>query len=378
MGKLKLGRMEHKISFYRDQITVNNTTGEQERSVAEVKLDRWAAIKYIGSPSAGASEEEINDQRTGKIKIEITCRFFTGLRFEDFVIFEGGKFRVYSIQTLGRNEGYKLRAELRDDDTPALPTGAVLGDEGVLPITTPSPILSINAIDGLYDALQERKSGIGITGGLYGRDDAGNAYPEGWILGTPVLYTSSATGAWEAVTLSSSNQVTYDVYAGAIDPLYNESFDQTKDLKGGMFFPGDCAYMFQFGGSVSGLTAQYTTDPKWEAHFGGILFGGLKVGDVVEVTLYYDLRHETTWDYVTPGVGFVSKDSGGTVQSRRVITGDSIASKDDLNLTWTRQKSTIQFMLEDQEDLNGAANFMFTADGQFRYYPYQLQVKVTR
>ena len=76
-----------------------------------------AEFKYIGTPSAGASEERIQEQRTGKIKAEIRCRYFTGVKFEDVIYFEGGKFRIYSIQYEGRHEVLKIRAELRDDDT---------------------------------------------------------------------------------------------------------------------------------------------------------------------------------------------------------------------------------------------------------------------
>ena len=153
MGKLQLGKLQHKVSFYRDAIVVNATTGEQEETLYAVKENRWGSVKYIGSPSAGSSEEEINDQRTGKMKIEVQCRFFSGLRFEDWIEFEGGKFRIYSIQTLGRNEGYSLRAELRDDDTDALPTGALMNAFGNLPAVGVVPELSVDNIAGLQDSL---------------------------------------------------------------------------------------------------------------------------------------------------------------------------------------------------------------------------------
>ena len=153
MGKLQLGKLQHKVSFYRDAIVVNATTGEQEETLYAVKENRWGSVKYIGSPSAGSSEEEINDQRTGKMKIEVQCRFFSGLRFEDWISFEGGKFRIYSIQTLGRNEGYSLRAELRDDDTNALPTGALMNGFGDLPAVEVVPELTIDHITGLQDTL---------------------------------------------------------------------------------------------------------------------------------------------------------------------------------------------------------------------------------
>ena len=141
MGKLQLGKLQHKVSFYRDAVDIDLQTGSQVPVVQTIKQNRWGSVKYIGSPSAGSSEEEINEQRTGKIKIEVQCRFFSGLRFEDWIEFEGGKFRIYSIQTLGRNEGYSLRAELRDDDTPALPTGAILDAESTF---TPTALESLD------------------------------------------------------------------------------------------------------------------------------------------------------------------------------------------------------------------------------------------
>ena len=147
MGKLQLGKLQHKVSFYRDATVINAQTGEQELEVQTIKENRWGSVKYIGSPSAGSSEEELNDQRTGKIKIEVVCRFFTGLRFEDWIQYEGGRFRIYSIQTLGRNEGYSLRAELRDDDSPALPTGAILDGSAQVPAATLTPLVDLTAED---------------------------------------------------------------------------------------------------------------------------------------------------------------------------------------------------------------------------------------
>jgi len=162
MGKLQLGKLQHKVSFYRDAITVDTLSGEQVEEVQTIKENRWGSVKYIGSPSAGSSEEEINEQRTGKIKIEVVCRFFSGLRFEDWIQFEGGKFRIYSIQTLGRNEGYSLRAELRDDDTPALPTGAIMDATAQVPAATLTPLIDLTAEDietlnhFRYDPIQDQ------------------------------------------------------------------------------------------------------------------------------------------------------------------------------------------------------------------------------
>ena len=154
MGKLQLGKLQHKVSFYRDATVIDTLTGAQVNEVQTIKENRWGSVKYIGSPSAGSSEEELNDQRTGKIKIEVVCRFFTGLRFEDWIQYEGGRFRIYSIQTLGRNEGYSLRAELRDDDTPMLPTGAILDATAQAPATATAPLVNVSDIEGLEEFLQ--------------------------------------------------------------------------------------------------------------------------------------------------------------------------------------------------------------------------------
>ena len=170
MGKLQLGKLQHKVSFYRDATVIDALTGEQTNQVQTIKENRWGSVKYIGSPSAGSSEEELNDQRTGKIKIEVVCRFFTGLRFEDWIQYEGGRFRIYSIQTLGRNEGYSLRAELRDDDTPMLPTGAILDASAQAPAATLAPVVAITDVNGLQAALdlnlETTDTGYEFTGGF--------------------------------------------------------------------------------------------------------------------------------------------------------------------------------------------------------------------
>lgn len=77
----------------------------------------WCSVKYIGTPSAGASEDNINDQRTGKSKIEVEMRYRNDVSHEDIIVYMGGWFEIYSIQEGGRDETTIIRAELRDDDT---------------------------------------------------------------------------------------------------------------------------------------------------------------------------------------------------------------------------------------------------------------------
>tara|TARA_R110002153_G_scaffold273277_2_gene443650 strand:- start:342 stop:2030 length:1689 start_codon:yes stop_codon:yes gene_type:complete len=116
MADISPSKMKNKISFYREVSTVN-ANGEKTKQLTILKQNVSAEFKYIGTPSAGASEEQIQEQRTGKIKAEIRCRYIKNIKFEDLVYFEGGKFRIYSIQYEGRHKAIKLRAELRDDDT---------------------------------------------------------------------------------------------------------------------------------------------------------------------------------------------------------------------------------------------------------------------
>jgi len=121
---LKLGDFNEKIDFVREQAAASDYDGRLEFSDVSIKEGVWASIGFVGSPSAGSSEEEIENQRTGKMKIEVVCRWHPDLRlkFEDKIVWNGARFAIYSIQLVGKKQGYALRAELRDDDTDALPT----------------------------------------------------------------------------------------------------------------------------------------------------------------------------------------------------------------------------------------------------------------
>jgi len=48
MGKLQLGKLQHKVSFYRDAVVIDNTNGEQVEEVQTIKENRWGSVKYIG------------------------------------------------------------------------------------------------------------------------------------------------------------------------------------------------------------------------------------------------------------------------------------------------------------------------------------------
>lgn len=120
MGRLKLGKLDTKVTFRNPNITISSD-GEVVTSSGNASVDRWASIKYVGSPSSGASEEEQNEQRTGKMKIEVVCRYFEPIDFLAEIDMYGATFKVYSIHILGKKEGLKLRAELQDDES-VLPT----------------------------------------------------------------------------------------------------------------------------------------------------------------------------------------------------------------------------------------------------------------
>ena len=122
----RVSDLTEKVDFYEPEEVIDPVTGARSTTETLKRANVWSNISYIGSPSAGASEEEINDQLVGKIKIELICRFFPGVTFEDYIMYNGGRFEIYSIQIIGRKQAYKLRAELRDDNTPGLPTGATL------------------------------------------------------------------------------------------------------------------------------------------------------------------------------------------------------------------------------------------------------------
>lgn len=111
------GTYDQKISIWRPVSTVNAENGSKE-FVPELIVERaWGSVKFIGTPSAGASEDKINDQRTGKIKIEVFMRYVKGVQFDDFIVYRGGHYEIYSIQLTDANSVLVLRAELRDDYT---------------------------------------------------------------------------------------------------------------------------------------------------------------------------------------------------------------------------------------------------------------------
>ena len=107
--------MDRKINFGRAFNQIDSETGSKSFNFMYTKQSVWAKVDFFGTPSAGASEDVINDQRTGKIKIEVYVRFMTDIKFEDFIVFKNRFYEVYSIQMVGNREFLVIRAEWRDD-----------------------------------------------------------------------------------------------------------------------------------------------------------------------------------------------------------------------------------------------------------------------
>lgn len=115
--RVRLGDLHEKITFYNMTQVVEAGSGATFLDQVLLKGDVPCSVKYIGSPSSGSSEEEQNEQRTGKMKIEFVCRFFQGLDFLSEIDYQGGRFKIYSIHVRGKREWYEIRAELQDDES---------------------------------------------------------------------------------------------------------------------------------------------------------------------------------------------------------------------------------------------------------------------
>lgn len=112
------GNLNQKITIVDRDYLIDEISGSKEFDDSLIKAKNvWCEVKYIGTPSAGASEDRTDDQRTGKVKIEAKMRFRDDIEHTDVIIYMGGVFDIYSIQERGRNEFIVLRGESRDDDT---------------------------------------------------------------------------------------------------------------------------------------------------------------------------------------------------------------------------------------------------------------------
>lgn len=118
MNKPKRSNVRNqRLKILREIISNDESSTLEVKSFLTIAEDLWADIRFVGTPSAGASEDFIDGQITGKIKIEAFCGYVPGVRFEDFILYKGGRYDIYSIQVTGNKKGLALRAELRDDNT---------------------------------------------------------------------------------------------------------------------------------------------------------------------------------------------------------------------------------------------------------------------
>lgn len=112
------GNLNQRITIVDRDYVINEVDGGKVFDDSLIKAKNvWCEVKYIGTPSAGASEDRTEDQRTGKVKIEAKMRFRDDIEHTDAIVYMGGIFDIYSIQERGRDEFIVIRGESRDDDT---------------------------------------------------------------------------------------------------------------------------------------------------------------------------------------------------------------------------------------------------------------------
>tara|TARA_R100001440_G_scaffold38577_1_gene58225 strand:+ start:76 stop:432 length:357 start_codon:yes stop_codon:yes gene_type:complete len=117
---MRAGELNEKITIKRVTRTVNSY-GDAIDALSDFKVDVRCKIMHLGTPSAGASEFNDDAQTVAEMKAEFRCRYISGLRFDDVIIWNGGTFDIYSIIPIGRREGMNVRARLRDNEG-TLPT----------------------------------------------------------------------------------------------------------------------------------------------------------------------------------------------------------------------------------------------------------------
>jgi len=117
---MRAGDLHDKFSIYSVAQNVN-TYGDW----VETETLRYGNVRcmvvHMGTPSAGASEFTDDDQRVGEMKIEFKCRYLSGIEFSDIIMYNGGRFNVYSILPIGRREGVRIRARRRDNTNDSNP-----------------------------------------------------------------------------------------------------------------------------------------------------------------------------------------------------------------------------------------------------------------
>ncbi len=111
---MKAGELSEKIDIYRPTRSINSFGDIDDRYEIWTEGVR-GKITHLGTPSAGASEFQDDDQEVGEMKAEFKCRWISDIRFDDVLIWNGGHFNIYSILPIGRREGMRLRARRRDN-----------------------------------------------------------------------------------------------------------------------------------------------------------------------------------------------------------------------------------------------------------------------
>jgi len=118
---MRAGDLHDKMSIYSVDVTVNSWGDFVETETIRYENVRCSVL-HMGTPSAGASEFTDDDQRVGEMKIEFKTRYLPNIEFSDVILYNGGRFNVYSILPIGKREGVRIRARRRDNIDDSNPT----------------------------------------------------------------------------------------------------------------------------------------------------------------------------------------------------------------------------------------------------------------
>lgn len=134
---MRAGQLNEKIDIYRPSRTINQF-GDVIHSYTLWKEGIRCKITALGTPSAGASEFNDDDQEVGEMKSEFVTRWVSGVQFDDVIVWNGGIFNLYSVLPIGRREGMRLRARRRDNDSRPLLVVDSEGNETTISDSNPA------------------------------------------------------------------------------------------------------------------------------------------------------------------------------------------------------------------------------------------------
>ena len=117
---MRAGELHDKFTIYSVATSVNSFGDFVKTETVRYENVRCSVV-HMGTPSAGASEFTDDDQRVGEMKIEFKSRYLSGVEFSDVILYNGGRFNVYSILPIGRREGMRIRARRRDNTNDSNP-----------------------------------------------------------------------------------------------------------------------------------------------------------------------------------------------------------------------------------------------------------------